>query len=72
MITQLLIATEYWSEVSQQGDSVDVEYLILRRLFDSVPYQRLLLKLKSYGIEDCLLGWIANFVTNRKQRDNYC
>ena len=56
MITQLLIATEYWSEVSQQGDSVDVEYLILRRLFDSVPYQRLLLKLKSYGIEDCLLG----------------
>ena len=67
-ITQLLTATEYWSEVLQQGDSVDVVYFDFRKAFDSVPHQRLLLKLKSYGIEGRLLDWITTFLTNRKQR----
>ena len=66
-ITQLLTATEYWSEVLQQGDSVDVVYFDFRKEFDSVPHQRLLLKLKSYGIEGHLLDWITTFLTNRKQ-----
>ena len=49
-ITQLLIATELWSEALQQGDSVDVVYFDFKKAFDSVPHQRLL-ELKSYGIE---------------------
>ena len=59
---------EYWSEVLQQGDSVDVVYFDFKNVFDSVPHQRFLLKLKSYGNEGYLQDWIANFLTNRKQR----
>ena len=33
-VTQLLTATEYWSEVLQQGDSVDVVYFDFRKAFD--------------------------------------
>ena len=50
-ISQLLIATEYWTEVLQQGDSIDVVYFDFKKAFNSVPHQRLLLTLKSYGIE---------------------
>ena len=67
-ITQLLRATEYWSEALQQGDPVDVVYLDFKRAVDSVHHQRLLLKLKSYGIEGLLLDWITAFLVNRKQR----
>ena len=41
-ITQLLIATECWSDVIQHGDSVDVIYFDFKKAFDSVPHQRLL------------------------------
>ena len=33
---------------------------------DSVPHNRL--KLKAYGISGCLLDWIQNFLSGRKQR----
>ena len=33
---------------------------------DSVPHKRL--KLKAYGISGCLLDWIQNFLSGRKQR----
>ena len=49
---------------------MDVVYFDFKKAFDSVPHQRLLLKLKSYGIEGRLLDLNANFLTNRKQRMN--
>lgn len=38
------------------------------KAFDQVPYRRLLHKVQSYGINGHLLGWITNFLTNRRQR----
>ena len=43
-------------------------YFDFKKAFDSVPHQRLLLKLKSYGIEGHLVEWITAFLTDRKQR----
>ena len=36
--------------------------------FDSVPHERLLLKLNRYGIDGELHLWFRNFLTNRIQR----
>ena len=34
---------------------------------DSVPHERLLLKLKNNGIDGCLLNWLRHFLIGRKQ-----
>ena len=38
------------------------------KAFDTVPHKRLLIKLRYYGIVPPLLGWIEDYLTNRKQR----
>ena len=38
------------------------------KAFDSVPHERLLYKLKKYGIRGTLLELYRNFLTNRRQR----
>ena len=54
----LLITTSY---------AVDVIYLDFKKAFDSVPHQRLLGKMKSYG-EGNIFKWLSNFLHNRLQR----
>ena len=60
--TQLMVATEYWTRILQQGDSVDIIYLDFKKAFDLVAHRRLLTKLKAYGIDGILLKWIAVFL----------
>ena len=43
-------------------------FLDLAKAFDSVPYERLLLKLKSNGTDGCLHAWLRHFMTGRRQR----
>lgn len=50
------------------GESLDVVYLDFRKAFDSVPHERLLIKLSAYGIEGELLQWIKGFLSQRTQR----
>ena len=42
--------------------------LDFRKMFDTVPHQRLLYKLKKYGIDGQILDWISLWLTNRMQR----
>jgi hypothetical protein len=37
------------------------------KIFDKVPHQRLLYKLKFYGIKNETLNWISAFLSNRTQ-----
>ena len=37
-------------------------------MFDKVPHQRLLLKLKAHGIGDSITDWIEQWLTDRRQR----
>ena len=47
--TQLLQCVDYWTDMLDQGHSVDTIYLDFAKAFDSVPHERLLEKAKGYG-----------------------
>jgi len=55
---QLLRIMDEWTEFI---------YTDFAKAFDKVPHQRLLAKLRSYGITKEILQWIENFLCNRKQ-----
>ena len=66
--TQLLEVLDKWTEAIEQGDSVDAIYLDFAKTFDTVPHQRLLVKLAGYGIGGKVLQLIAAFLEGRRQR----
>ena len=39
-----------------------------QKAFDKVPHQRLILKLKSYGMRKSQINWIEQWLTDRRQR----
>ena len=47
---------------------VDVIYLDFSKAFDTVPHQRLLLKLENYGVRGSILEWIRSFLSHRQQQ----
>ncbi len=67
-MTQLIAVMDKWSEMIEEGGSIDTVYLDFQKAFDTVPHQRLFKKLQSYGISGSLLAWIQAFLTNRRQR----
>ena len=65
--TQLLGVLEDWSKALELHSPVDIMYLDFQKAFDAVPHQRLLHKLRCYGVSGKLLAWIQSFLTDRKQ-----
>ena len=63
-VTQLLTALHYWTESLEKGVPDDVLYLDFSKAFDSVPHERLLLKL---DIQGKVPQWIRSFLSQRKQ-----
>ena len=55
-----MIGLKHWSVVTVLLD--------FAKAFDSVPHQRLLLKLQSLGVSGKLLDWNRCFLTTRSQR----
>ena len=49
-----------------EGSPVDIIYLDLKKAFDKVPHQRLLLKLKAQG--NGMINWIEKWLIDRRQR----
>jgi hypothetical protein len=66
--TNLLEYIDIVSNAINKGSGVDVIYLDFAKAFDRVPHQRMILKLKSLGINGSLLKWCESFLHNRKQR----
>ena len=65
----LLLRTIHDMAISlEKRSSVHCLLLDFSKAFDSVPHQRLLLKLEAIGIRGYLLQWIRSFLTNRLQR----
>ena len=65
--SQLLLTTHDLLQKIDQGDQVDLAILDFSKVFDTVPHQRLLNKLKFCGIDGLALTWISSFLTTRSQ-----
>ena len=67
-VTLLTEAVNDWSLCLEQRSTVHCLLLDFAKAFDSVPHERLLLKLGSLGIHGDVLQWLRYFLTKRKQR----
>ena len=65
--TQLLITIKEWLKNVDKGRPTDVAYMDFKKAFDAVPHERLLYKLKQYGISGRILLWIRDFLSDRTQ-----
>ncbi|CAH8449918.1 unnamed protein product [Dicrocoelium dendriticum] len=66
-LTNLLVARESWAEAVDNGHAIDVLFVDFSKAFDTVPHQRLSLKLRSYGISGAALKWVSAFLEGREQ-----
>ena len=56
------------SDWVDEGKAVDRVYLDFKKVFDEVPHRRLLAKVRACGVAGQVDNWIANWVSDRKQR----
>ena len=64
--TQLLKVINLFAKGLESKSQIDSISLDFSRAFDTVPHERLLLKIDYYGIRKCL-PWMRNFLKMRKQ-----
>ena len=65
---QLLYAMDKWTEALDNDEEIDCIYTDFMKAFDRVPHQRLIAKMKSYGINESICNWVETFLCNRKQQ----
>ena len=65
-LTNMLCILEDVTKWVDEGPQVDIIYLDLKKAFDKVPHQRLLLKLKAHG--NGMINWIEKWLIDRRQR----
>ena len=63
----VLRVMENFTKLIDEGQSFDTVYLDFRKAFDTVPHERLLTKLESYGITGPILQWVRAFLSGRSQ-----
>ena len=66
--SQLILLTKDMLRAMDVQKQVDLILLDFCKAFDKVPHQRLLTKLKYYGIQGNLLNWITECMIKRQQR----
>ena len=66
--TQLLITIDDLMQNYNSGIQTDVAILDFSKAFDTVPHDKLIGKLRSYGIQGPLLAWLSHFLSDRTMR----
>ncbi len=67
-ITQLLDVVHNIGKALDCGKEIDMIYLDFSKAFDSVPHDKLIVKLQQFGITGPLLDWYRDYLSGRKQR----
>ena len=65
---QLLKIMNEWTEILDNGGSIDSVYMDFMKAFDKVPHKRLIKKIERYDINNKTINWVRNFLTDRKQK----
>ena len=65
--TQLILTIDDLARGLSDKQQIDAVPLDFSKAFDRVPHQRLLLKLKHYGVRGNILSWIKDFLSARTQ-----
>ena len=63
----LISLVDKWLKSTDNGEIVGAIFFDLRKAFDVVDHELLLLKLTYYKFENSSLSWIKSYLTNRKQ-----
>ena len=67
-VTNLLTCIEIRTRMVEDGESIDIIHTDFAKAFDSVPHQRLLEKVRNFGITGNVHNWVKSFLSGRKQR----
>ena len=65
--TQLILTIDDLARGLNDKQQIDAILLDFSKAIDRVPHQRLLLKLKHYGVRGNILSWIEDFLSARTQ-----
>jgi hypothetical protein len=65
---QLLYVLERWTEILDNGGSLDAIYFDFMKAFDTIPHKGLIGKRERHGISKDLIEWVKSFLTDRRQR----
>ena len=65
--TNILLCLEKWTEMLDNGKSVDVAYFDYSKAFNKVSHRLLLIKLKAYGIDGQLLAWLEAYLHDQQR-----
>ena len=66
--TQLILTINDLAEGLNRGVTTDAILLDFSKAFDKVPHNRLLLKMSHYGLDNQVVAWVQDFLTNRTQQ----
>ena len=67
-VIQLLECLNDWTRNYDERMQTNIIYLDFAKAFDTVSHQRLIIKLRKYGVRGKVLQWIESFLSNRCQR----
>jgi hypothetical protein len=67
-VLQMLHVLEKWTDLLDNGNTIDIIYFDFMKAFDTVPHKRLLRQLQLYGIPSDIVEWIKAYLSHRHHR----
>lgn len=65
--TALINLVDKWLKAIDKGEIVGAIFFDLKKAFDVVNHEKLLMKLKAYKFDNVALNWMKSFLSNRRQ-----
>ena len=65
--TLLLNLVDKWLSAIDKGEIIGAIFFDVKKAFDVVNHDKLLMKLKAYIFDDVAISWVKSFLSNRKQ-----